>query len=170
MDIIKKIVSVILLLYLSVISTFNLSYALSTPKERKASIANNFIGKWDMQTIVTKSNCPYVFVGTTTKSNLEIKTTLRNKLKKYVLKVLWKGGNWKSSVGLIKLLNDKEGITERVTEFKTNDKNEWKAILIDHLQIDENNTIHLESIVIQYKNGIAVGDYKTFSILTKNEF
>ena len=169
MESVKKIVCIILLLYLSGIFTFNISYALTIPRERNFSVANNFIGKWNMQTIVTKSNCPYVFVGTTTKSNLEIKPTLRNKLKNYVLKALWKGGKWKTSTGLIKLLTDKEGITERVTEFKTTDKNKWKAILIDHLQIDENNTIHLESIVIQYKNGIAVGDYKTFSILTKNE-
>ena len=94
---------------------------------------------------------------------------LNTKKKQFSFKALWKGGKWSTSSGTIKLLNEKEAITERVTEFKTNDKNNWKAILIDHLKLDENNTMHSESIVIQYKNGSSVGEYKTISILTKTD-
>ena len=127
----------------------------------------SFLGKWKMQTIVTDSKCPYVFVGSTTKSKLEVKPIIRTSNHKFSLKAFWKGGKWSKSSGTIKLLNEKEAITERVTKFKTKDKNNWKAILIDHLKIDENNIMHSESIVIQYKNGLPVGEYKTFSILTK---
>ena len=122
-----------------------------------------------MQTIVTSSNCPYILTGTTTESNLEIKTLPIKREGVNFLKALWKGGKWANSSGTIKLLNDREAITERITSFKTNDRNNWKSILIDHLKLTEDNTIHSESIVIQYKNGKFIGEYKTFSILTKSE-
>ena len=67
------------------------------------------------------------------------------------------------------MLNEREAISERVTSFKTNDRNSWKSILIDHLKLTEENTIQSESIVLQYKNGKFIGEYKTFSILTKFE-
>lgn len=129
---------------------------------------NKFLGNWNMQTIVTKSKCPYVLVGSTTESKLEIKQNSELRGTKPTFKVLWKGGDWSASTGTIKLLNEKEAITERVTEFKTDKHEKWKAVLIDHLKLDENDSIHSESIVIQYKNGISVGEYKTFSILIKS--
>ncbi len=129
---------------------------------------NKFIGSWNMQTIVTKSKCPYVLVGSTTESKLEIKPNSELRGTKPIFKVFWKGGDWSSSTGTIKLLNEKEAITERITEYKTNDSENWKAVLIDHLKLDENDSIRSESIVIQYKNGISVGEYKTFSILVKS--
>jgi len=143
------------------------SFALYVSKERENFIPKEFLGKWKMQTIVTESECPYIIVGSTTESNLEIKPTVKTLVKKYLLKAFWKGGEWKDSKGFIKILNEKEAITERVTEMKTKDKNIWKAILIDHLHLKDNNQIHSESIVIQYKNNEMVGEYKTFSILTK---
>ncbi len=151
----------ICLLLITIISLLftSTAKAIIIPREENTFNPKHFLGKWDMQTIVTSSKCPYVLVGSTTESNLEIKD----------VRILWKGGNWKTSIGKIKFLNSKEAISERVTEMKTNDKNNWKAILIDHLKLDENNIMHLESIVIQYKNGISVGEYKTLSILTKSE-
>ena len=169
MNIIKKTICFILLLLLPNVFSLNAANALIIPKEKESIVTEKFIGKWDMQTIVTKSNCPYILVGSTTKSNLEIKTTLKTSLKKYLLKGLWKGGKWTKSIGVIKVLNEKEAITERVTKIKTNDKNNWKAILIDHLKIDDQDVMHSESIVIQYKNDTLVGDYKTYSYLTKSE-
>ena len=170
MDILKKLLYLTLIL---ITSTYTLipCFGITLPFETTNFTQDQFIGKWDIQTIVTKSDCPYVLVGSTTKSNLEIKPKLGliNKLKIYSLRALWKGGNWTNSTGEIKLLNEKEAITERITELKTKDKNKWKAILIEHLEVAEENIIHSESIVIQYKNGFAVGEYKTFSILTKIE-
>lgn len=160
-----------LLSFLCIFLLFSMlpSLALYIPKERESFIPNEFFGKWKMQTIVTESGCPYIIVGSTTESNLEIKPTVKTLVKKYLLKAFWKGGKWKDSKGFIKILNEKEAITERVTEMKTKDKNTWKAILIDHLHLKDNNQIHSESIVIQYKNNEMVGEYKTFSILTKIE-
>ena len=82
---------------------------------------------------------------------------------------MWRGGDWKKSIGVLKLLNEEEAITERITKIKTNRHEEWEAVLIDHLNLDENDIIHTESIVIQYKNGEIVGEYKTYSILTRAE-
>ncbi len=147
-------------------------HAISIPKEKIADIKTGFYGKWNMQTIVTSSNCPYILTGTTTESNLEIRPTLFKNLKKNkvnFLKAFWKGGKWSDSNGTIKLLNGNEAISERITNFKTNDRNNWKSILIDHLKLTEDNTIHSESIVLQYKNDKFIGEYKTFSILTKSE-
>lgn len=132
--------------------------AITLPIEQTEINKNKFIGKWDIKTIVIDSNCPYIIVGSTTESNLEIKQTL---------KALWSGGKWTDSTTTIKLLNDKEAITERVTGFKTKDKDNWKAILIDHLKLADSNSMESESVVIQYKNGLVVGEYKTFSILTR---
>ena len=157
MNIFKKIRFVLFIIIAISLLFTGTANAIIIPREKNAFDPTRFLGKWDMQTIVTSSNCPYVLVGSTTESNLEIKD----------VRILWKGGNWKTSIGKIKFLNNKEAISQRVTEMKTNDRNNWKAILIDHLKLDENNIMHLESIVIQYKNGISVGEYKTFSILTK---
>lgn len=165
MNIFKKNICAYLVILISLIICLpNNTSALMAPKTDKANVSENLVGSWKMQTIVTKSNCPYVIVGSTTESDLEIQIALKN-----ILKTLWKGGNWTNSIGTIKPLNEREAITERITEFKTNDNNTWKAILIDHLKLEEDNIMHLESIVIQYKNGIKVGEYETFSILTKNE-
>lgn len=149
--------------------------ALIMPKlngiSQSTNTSKDFLGKWNMQTIVTKSSCPYVIVGTTTESNLEISQLPpeQSNSNSASLKAFWNGGAWTKSNGTIKLLNNKEAVSERVTEFKTKDQDNWKAILIDHLKLTENNTILSESIVIQYKNGINVGEYKTYSILTKAE-
>ncbi|MBI3589954.1 MAG: hypothetical protein HY094_01080 [Candidatus Melainabacteria bacterium] len=172
MNTIKKIITLLLIVNLLNFTFTNSTKALSIvlPKQNQTIFnKNKFSGKWNMQTIVTKSTCPYVFVGSTTKSDLEIKPLLNLNSKKITLKAFWKGGKWSKSRSTIKLLNEKEAITERVTEFITKDKNNWKAILIDHLKLDEDNIMRSESIVIQYKNGLAVGEYKTFSILTKSE-
>ena len=169
MDIFRKIICLILLIGLFTSDSPTIAKSINIPKQKEGlSQKNEFLGKWSMQTIVTDSNCPYVFVGSTTESNLEIKPVFSPAGKQSLFKALWEGGKWSKSSGKIKLLSDKEAITERVTEFIANDKNNWKAILIDHLKLNENNTIHSESIVIQYKNGLEVGQYKTFSILTKS--
>ena len=162
----SKYVSYIVIIIL-LFSLFNCSdaAAIIIPKERIITSKNNFLGKWNMQSIVTKSSCPYVIVGTTTESELEIKGVIN----KISLKADWSGGNWEDSSSDVKLLNENEAIIHRITSMKSTDKNKWKAILIDHLQFDEQNTMHSESIVIQYKNGIPVGEYKTFSVLTKVE-
>ena len=143
--------------------------AITIAKEKRVDTKEGFLGKWNMQTIVTSSNCPYILTGTTTESNLEIKPIAIQREGVNFLKALWKGGKWANSSGTIKLLTKNEAISERVTSFKTNDRNNWKSILIDHLQLTEDNTIHSESIVLQYKNGKFIGEYKTFSILTKSE-
>lgn len=162
------IFSTILFLTTNVFISAN-AFIINAPHVKDILNSNHFVGDWEMQTIVTKSKCPYVFAGSTTKSKLKIKNIFIPDIKKYILKGQWMGGKWKKSKSFIKILNEKEAITERITEIKTNDNNEWKAVLIDHLKLDENNIMHSESIVIQYRNGIPVGDYKTFSILTKEE-
>lgn len=169
MDILKKVPLIFFLthLYIFFLITSNIVNAISIPNQKENSFHEDFLGKWEMQSIVTKSNCPYVLVGSTTQSNLEIKPIFSNTNEKFHLKALWKGGRWTESNGEIKILSKTEAITERVTKMKTYDNNNWKAILIDHLKLDENNIMHSDSIVIQYKNGISVGEYKTYSILTK---
>lgn len=164
MNIIRKLIFLILIAITINITCSNISGAITIPKENEQHTGiNKFLGKWTMQTIVIDSSCPFVLVGTTTESNLEIEPLDEKKS----LKAFWEGGNWTSSTGTIKLLNKKEAITERVTEFISNDSNNWKAILIDHLKLSDNDTMQSESIVIQYKNGLAVGEYRTISILTK---
>ena len=134
-------------------------------KNTKVSKNNNFLGNWYMQTIVISSDCPYIMKGTTTESKLLIQQDkVRNP---NLLKAVWVGGKWSDSKGKIKLLSEKEAITERTTNFKTEDNDTWKSILIDHLKVIEEDTLQSESIVIQYKNGKPVGEYTTFSILTK---
>lgn len=137
------------------------------PKEKNISIKSSFTGKWKMKTIVTSSNCPDILVGSTTESKLEIGPVLKGPSNN--IKALWKGGNWKRSNGVLKLLSEKEAVTERITKIRTKRNEEWEAVLIDHLNLDEKDTIHTESIVIQYKNGEIVGEYKTYSILTRVE-
>jgi len=138
---------------------------LALPKEKNISIKSSFTGKWKMKTIVTSSSCPDILVGSTTESKLVIGPAIKGPSNH--IKALWKGGDWKKSISVLKLLNDKEAITERITKIKTKKHEEWEAVLIDHLNLDEKNTIHTESIVIQYKNGEIVGEYKTYSILTR---
>ena len=166
----KKIIFCLAML-ISYLLTYNcqITNAITIPKEKRFNTKEEFLGKWNMQTIVTSSNCPYILTGTTTESNLEIKPTPIQRKGVNLLKALWKGGKWANSNGTIKLLTESEAISERVTSFKTNDRNNWKSILIDHLKLTEDNTIHSESIVMQYKNGKFIGEYKTFSILTKSE-
>ena len=65
------------------------------------------------------------------------------------------------------MLSKKEAVTKRITEINMKDMNNWETILIDHLSIEEQDTIHSESIARQFKNGEPVGEYKTFSILVK---
>lgn len=143
--------------------------ALYIPKENDASyyVKEKFLGRWDMQTIVTDSNCPFVLKGTTTESNLEIVPIPDSEPGSKILKTSWQGGRWSKSSGTLKILNNNEAVSERITEYTTEDNSSWKAILIDHLRLNENDTIHSESIVIQYKNNTLVGKYKTYSILTK---
>lgn len=163
------IIILFLLFTFLIFNTTSPSIAIFIPKTNELIFKDKFSGKWLMQTIVTDSECPYIFTGSTTESKLEIKPLFINKTNNNLFKVRWQGGKWTSSNSVIKLLNEKEGITERVTKLETNDNNNWKAILIDHLYLDEENNMHSESIVTQYKNGIEVGEYKTFSILTKLE-
>ena len=155
-----KLATLIIMLIFSITN----SSAIILPLKSEDISNKNFVGKWNIQTIVTDSNCPFVLVGSTTESKLEIKPGLKTKKS---LKALWNGGDWSKSISTIKLLNEREAVTERTTEFETTDKNTWKAVLIDHLKLDEIDMIHSESIVIQYKNGLEVGQYKTYSILTK---
>ena len=165
----KNIFSLVILISCLVTYNCQITDAITIPQERKVDTKEGFLGKWNMQTIVTSSSCPYILTGTTTESNLEIKPTPIQRKGVNFLKALWKGGKWANSSGTIKLLSAKEAISERVTSFKTNDRNNWKSILIDHLKLTEENTIYSESIVLQYKNGKFIGEYKTFSILTKSE-
>ena len=156
------ILIVISLLFLNQVK--NAAIGITIPKEEIKLLKTGFEGSWLMQTIVTKSSCPYIPVGSTTKSKLEIRPYINsNKF----LKALWKGGEWKQSKGIVRLLNSHEAITERVTEIRLDDKNNWKAVLIDHLKLDEENKMYSESIVIQYKNDNIVGEYSTYSILKK---
>lgn len=145
------------------------AFAITLPKEKNSRLESGFIGKWRMKTIVTFSSCPDVLVGSTTESKLEIKPLINSKIQNSSIKAFWKGGNWKKSIGTVKLLNEKEAITERVTRIKTSRNENWEAVLIDHLNLEEKDIIHTESIVIQYKNGNIVGEYKTYSILTRLE-
>ena len=154
-----------LLLELAFTPTHALS--INIPQNDRDNFSQEFLGKWKMQSVVTSSRCPYVIVGSTTESELEITPEI-NSNRNILLNAIWHGGNWTDCTGNIKFLNKKEAITERVTELKSDDENIWKAILIDHLKLDEDkNKMQSESIVIQYKNGQAVGEYKTYSILTK---
>lgn len=164
---IKKIVFCFFIICLVNVLFADTTLAIYIPQSKEIINQNIFPGKWNMKTIVTDSKCPYVLIGSTTESHLEIKSY--NNATANMYSGLWKGGKWESSKSVIKLLNEKEAITERSTEMKTNDNTHWRAILIDHLYFDENDIIHSESIVTQYKNGIPVGKYKTFSILTKAE-
>ena len=166
-----KKISFCLIFLISYLLTYNcqVTNSITIPEEKRLDVKKEFVGKWDMQTIVTSSNCPYILTGTTTESNLEIKPAPIQREGVNFLKALWKGGKWANSSGTIKLLSEREGISERVTTFKTNDRNNWKSILIDHLKLTEDNIIQSESIVLQYKNGKFIGEYKTFSILTKSE-
>lgn len=166
---IKNLFFIILISNLFNLCLASYAHTLITPGQKEYLTENKFLGKWNMQTIVTKSDCPYVLVGSTTESNLEIKPQIKSNFKKSFLKALWKGGMWSKSTSVLKLLSGKEAITERITEFKAKDNNKWKAVLIDHLKLDDEDTMHSESIVIQYKNGLAVGEYKTISILTKSD-
>lgn len=145
------------------------AFGITLPKENNSRIESGFIGKWKMKTIVTFSSCPDVLVGSTTESKLEIKPQVNSKVQNNSIKAFWKGGNWKKSIGTVKLLNEKEAITERVTKIRTSKNENWEAVLIDHLNLEEKDIIHTESIVIQYKNGNIVGEYKTYSILTRLE-
>lgn len=162
----NKITWILLILLSLTINTKTI--AINIPKDKTINLNQAFIGIWDMQTIVTKSNCPYIIVGSTTESKLEIKPTYNKSNSEY--QILWRGGTWTDSIGTIKLLNEKEAVTERETQLKTKDNNNWKAILIDHLKLDEESIMHSESIVIQYKNGIKIGEYRTYSLLTKSLF
>lgn len=168
---IKYIVTFFALIIIILLNTTEkyLAFTINAPKQIKLSLNNNITGKWEMQTIVTNSNTPFVLVGSTTESNLEIKPILNLKSNNIFLKAYWEGGNWEKSIGTIKTLSKNEAITERVTKMKTKDNNNWRAILIDHLYIDNENEniMHLESIVTQFKNGVEIGEYKTYSILTK---
>lgn len=167
MDITKKIIFIFSILCLTDGLFITDSRAIYIPKQKEIINQGEFVGSWNMQTIVTDSKCPYVLVGSTTESNLEIKPV--QKRNSNIFSGLWNGGKWKISKATIKLLNEREAITERYTEMNTNDNIKWKATLIDHLYLEETNIIHSESIVTQYKNGTPVGNYKTFSILTKIE-
>jgi hypothetical protein len=153
-----------------IIGNCNQVLALNIPKEKNTSyyVKEKFLGRWDMQTIVTDSNCPFVLKGTTTESNLEIVPIPGSESEPNILKTSWQGGSWSKSFGTLKILNNNEAIAERVTEFVSKDNNNWKAILVDHLRLSDNDTIQSESIVIQYKNNALVGKYKTYSILTKS--
>lgn len=138
---------------------------LNLPTNRRVVTTGGFLGKWKMRTIVVSSSCPDILVGSTTESRLEFKpTTQPNNIK-----ALWKGGDWKRSIGMLKLLNSSEAITERITKIKTKRNEEWQAVLIDHLNLEDDDKIHTESIVIQYKNGQVVGEYTTVSVLTRTD-
>lgn len=141
----------------------NSAKALYVPTIKDLNITEDFIGKWEMKTIVTESNCPYVIVGSTTESNLIIKKGFEN------ITALWSGGNWSNSEVEVKALTEKEAIAQRETILKGNDNNNWKAFLLDHLFIEDDQNMHSESIVKQYKNGKFVGEYKTYSVLSKVE-
>lgn len=165
----KKVNYCLLLLISLIYFELSTAHAITLPKERNTRIESRFIGKWKMKTIVTYSSCPDVLVGSTTESKLEIKPQLNPNVEKSTIKAFWKGGKWKKSIGTVKLLNEKEAITERITKIKTSNNESWEAVLIDHLNMEEKDLIHTESIVIQYRNGNIVGEYKTYSILTRLE-
>lgn len=169
-----KIKQIILLLIFSlfslnlIIQSFSPTKAISLPTSSETSNYKRFIGHWSMQTIVVSSNCPFIIPGTTTESTLEIKSQESTNSTRKIIRTIWEGGKWSATNGELKLLNNKEAITERVTNIKTKDKNLWKSILIDHLKYIDKDEIELESIVLQYKNRKFIGEYRTHSILTKN--
>lgn len=149
---------IILMLFL----TFQPSYGIYIPNHEISDGNSYFVGKWNIKTIVTESTCPYVIVGTTTSSKLEIikETT--------ALTSIWNGGNWSPSVSEIQALSNKELLINRKTKITTNNER-WEAVLVDHIFPSGDDYLKSESIVKQYKNGSFVGEYKTFSILTRNE-
>lgn len=139
--------------------------AIYIPRQNNNIEQNEFIGTWKIKSIVTESSCPYVIVGSTTQSKLKIELDENKNLK-----ALWEGGNWTNSDGQIKILSINEILSERIT-FLNSNNNSWKAILTDHLYLNdnENHIMHSETHVKQYKNGEFVGNYKTHSTLTKAE-
>ena len=139
--------------------------AITIPQDKGFKNIEAFIGQWEMKTIVTSSNCSEVIIGSTTESKLIIKKKNHNN----ILEAIWQGGIWSSSSSTLKPLTNKEALTQRVTNLKLNDDNEWKAELIDHLFQEDESTIYSESLVKQYKNDILIGEYKTFSVLKKAE-
>ena len=160
--------SITLLCLNLVIQNFSQTKAIHIPDENEISNYGNFLGDWYMQTIVVSSSCPFIIPGTTTESTLEIRSAQSAAPQKKALKTIWAGGKWATTNGELKLLNNKEAITERVTNIRTKDKNLWKSILIDHLKYIDKDEIELDSIVLQYKNSKFIGEYRTHSILTKN--
>lgn len=160
----KKVILISLLILYSLPVCINAN-AIVIPKISKISNMENFIGNWEMKTIVTESSCPEIIIGSTTESEL---TIIKNS-KKDLLFAHWDGGVWTSSNSILKPLSQMEALTERATELRFDDNNSWKAVLVDHLTLEEDNKMHSESLVKQYKNGILIGEYKTFSILTKIE-
>ena len=162
----KIIIFLALFIKLFILDEHNGICTIYIPKKTETIKQVQFLGTWRMQTLVTKSNCPYVLTGSATESILEIRQLkIKNKVNKF--KAFWSGGKWSSSHSIIKPLNEKEAITERYTELKMHDNNIWKTILIDHFYLEENDLMRLESLATQYKNGNPVGEYKTISILTK---
>lgn len=139
--------------------------AITIPQEKEFKNIEAFVGQWDMKTVVTRSNCSEIIVGSTTESKLIIKKKSRNN----AFEAIWQGGIWSNSSSTLKPLTNKEALTQRVTNLKLNDDDEWKAELIDHLFQEDKSTIYSESLVKQYKNDILIGEYKTFSILKKAE-
>lgn len=166
MDVLK---SKLLYLFITISLIFSLNIpqgkCIVLPKQELKINISSFIGKWEVKTIVTESNCKEIIIGSTTESELVIKKAPIND----ILHFIWDGGLWSKSNGILKILTNKEAISERVTELNIDKKNKWKAELIDHLYLtDEENIIHSESIVRQYKNNELIGEYKTFSILKKS--
>ena len=155
-----------ILVYLTLIQqNYSETKAIYLHTGSKTVDSNKFLGNWYMQTVVVSSSCPFIIPGTTTESTLQIKSL---KSINKTIKTIWSGGKWTKTNGKLKLLNDKEAVTERVTNIKTKDKNLWKSILIDHLKYVDKDKIELDSIVLQYKNYKFIGEYRTHSILTKN--
>ena len=165
----KKNILIILLCLISLWIKTLTSYAITLPSNEMIYDVEKFIGSWYMQTVVTSSNCPFVITGTTTESKIEIKPQKKTSGIKKIFKITWIGGKWAKSNGTIKLLNNKEAITERITRIKTKDNNLWKSVLIDHFKFLDLNKMESESIVLQYKNKKFIGEYRTYSILTKND-
>lgn len=162
---IKKIYLSILIVLIAMFLLNINANAIIVPKINDLKTTDSFIGKWKMRTIVTNSTCPEIIIGSTTESELAIeKLPNTNKLI-----AIWDGGIWSSSAGVIKPLSSSEALTERNTELNLDQSNNWKAILIDHMTLKEQNKIHTESLVKQYKNDIQIGEYKTFSILNRIE-
>ena len=164
MGTLKKVIFISIIIIVQSLIITESTEALYITNKSAFPNTNDFVGKWKMQSIVTSSNCPYIIVGSTTESNLEIRKSPQN-----ILNAIWRGGNWKDSITTLQVLSNKEAVTKRVTEINIEDMNIWKTILIDHLWVEEEDTIHSESIARQFKNDKLVGEYKTFSILVKVE-